>query len=232
MVRRYDLDGTVPAPRGSRSSPERRRIASRVALVIALLASGFAVYYIHAWWKAPERIVDAFVQASRQGDASTMLSLGGTAEVRRLGLTPDKFQAMLNEAAGASQGFALAAVGPVSLSEAQSRYNRMVRMRLISSTGQPILDAQGRALEPTLVAYNTDAGWKIGISDFINQIVSIRYGSDYSRGRYAALCAKYDLPAEYLVPQYASWEPATPDEATGSSRPGNRSRVPELGEWR
>ena len=199
------------ARRAGRSGGFGRRVPTRLVWAGSVVAIVAAVKFC-SWWASPEHRIEQFVASAQRGDAAGMLSLMDAKEVEHLNLTPQKLEEMIADAAGSPGGVAIKELSWEPLNEKQSLYNRWGRLTLTAKDGRPLTGARGGPLKLIVEAYNTDAGWKIGGSNFLVSVLAERTGYAFRRGYYAALCARHAVPAEVFSPERASWEmaPAAP----------------------
>lgn len=167
-------------------------------------------------WITAERRLDQFLLASQRGDLEGMLDLADPAEVSRLGLTPEKLGRLLEGAAGTREAVALVRPRPEPLNSTQRRFNRWVNVEIAVRNGLPLPEGRLRAI---VQAYNTDAGWKIGISNFLYAVEVSRRGMDGRKPRFAALCRQHGVKPELFWPNDARWETLS---STASAAPGAR----------
>lgn len=186
----------------SRPAPRARRVLLLLGLGIALAAT----FFLYGWWVSPEHRLQQFVSAGRRGDTAAMLSLADPKEVKRLGLTPEKFAAMLAEAARAPRGVLLGKIRWEPLDKETKRYFHLVSVPLLGRDGAPLPDTKGKPAELAVEAYNTDRGWKVSASKFLYMTLIARHGMEFRKERYAALCRRYGTPPEFYWPSKGEWE--------------------------
>jgi hypothetical protein len=175
-----------------------------LALTVGRAGIGSAVFHGEARlpWTSPERRIEQFVAAAARDDPAAMLALADPAEVKRLGLTPAKLRSMLMDAAGSTTPVRLGTPRPEPLNPRQSRFNRWANVAIQDPYGVP---ARGIG-SPTIQAYTTDSGWRIGISNFLYGVDVARNGMAGRKLRYAALCVRHGVAAELLWTDNAQWE--------------------------
>lgn len=172
-------------------------------LIFAIIAN-----QIHLWWTSPERRMYDFARAVERGDAVAMLTLAARKETTRLEITPQKLRAMLRDAARSPGGIVLRRPTPIALNRRQYRYNRWIEFDLRSPAGEPLLSENGSAARVAIQAYNTDDGWRIGLSSFLFALVRRRSmpGEGGYRKRYVALCAAHGVAPERFETEDATWK--------------------------
>ena len=187
------------------------RNARRAILFLASAGLLVILYALRAWWLSPEHRIHQFVTAGHRGHLAGMLSLADPEEVKRLGLTDDKFAAMLAEAAMAPVGVSLGErLRWEDVGEPQNLYNRWAWVSLRDRRGAPLLDTRGGPAELSVIAYNCDAGWRISPSKFLYTVLATRQGMELRKERYAALCLRDGVPPEFYWPEKGEWERVSP----------------------
>lgn len=194
------------ASTGSRPTARRAHIRplpgwAWIVVAIGAFAAGQAWW---AWWVSPERLIGNFLAAGRAGDYDAMLSLAGSAEARRLGLDAVRLAYALRTAAGSTGAVRLGASVPEPYNDTQSRYNRAFKVQLTGPDGRGIVDRKGDSEWTYVIAYNSDGGWRICMSELIRNTLAAH--QDAGRPSKAQLWAASGLAPVSYDPVYGEWE--------------------------
>jgi hypothetical protein len=147
-----------------------------------------------------------FVVAAGRGDTRTMLSFVDPSEVEHLGLTPEKLAALFADAAASRDGVRLQSLEMLPLNERQHRYNRQLQIQLCTSSGRVLPGPSGRPAKATVIAYKTEKGWKVAVSDFVYGIMVARHGWTDRKARFAGLCVRHGIAPAIFWPEDGQWE--------------------------
>jgi hypothetical protein len=188
-----------PKPISARRARLRRRIALATG-VAGILVVG--LIYLHAWLISPDHIASLFFGAIERRDYQGILDLADPDEVKHLGLTAPKLGEMISECAATDGPIRMAHVSPVLLNERQTQFNRDYQYRLLDRSGKPLSDENG---DPgcDVVLFNTDSGWKVGVSELLRALVFVR--KHVSHTSLAGVLRRHGCPTERLEPMTNTW---------------------------
>lgn len=191
---------------------------------LLVLAAVLLLWRTYSWWISPEHRIEQFIGAVNSRGAGSLLRLADPAEIQRVHLTEAKLAGMLKDATGTPGGVRVAFVGWEDLNEKQGVYDRWGEVQLQDEQGQPALDYRGRPARLMVQAYNTDDGWKIGVTNFLIGVIAGRYGLKGMGIRYWTLCKQYQVAPEAFNPTNGEWFDLTPPP--GYSLPPADARPP------
>jgi hypothetical protein len=172
---------------------------------LLMIAAVLLLWRAYAWWTSPEHRIHQFIGGVNGQRAGTLLALADPQEVERVQLTEAKLEGMLREVAGTPGGIWVGFVRWDELNEKQTPYNRWGEVQLQDGQGHPVTDYRGRPATLMIEAYNTDAGWKIGLTNFLVGVVVARHGLKGMAVRYWTLCRRHQVAASVFNPTDGDW---------------------------
>lgn len=190
----------------------RLTVGRHLRVAIAAGVGLLCAYRVGVWWVSPEHRIAQFIGAANRADYPAMLARADEPELQSEGMTPARLRDALTFATGLGPGAwklapgEYARIGPV-----QSRYNRVLVVRLADPRGAVLHGVDGRDMTGTLVAYNTDRGWKIGLTRLLASLAAARHWQR-TRTPYRDLCARTGLRPRVFLPEDGRWIEAAVDQ--------------------
>lgn len=199
-----------------RATPATRRNA----LALVLFLGAFVVYRVVAWWASPERMMRQFIGAVNRRDYARVIRFVDAEELRGTGITERSLPQYLDGAfAWAGGGYHLRTGMPVPFGDRERRWGAGLYVHVYDARGLSLKTRAGHPWNCPVYAYKTDAGWRIGVTQFAKGAVWIASVADERAGkprrvahaeasdRYRALCRSAGIRSRVFSPEGRTWGP-------------------------
>jgi hypothetical protein len=175
------------------------------------------------WWVSPEHRIEQFIGGVNGDAAHVLIGLADPQEVARVQLTEPKLARMLADLTSTPGGVRVGSLRWEELNEQQVLYNRWGEVQLQDAQGRPVTDYRGRSAKLMVEAYNTDAGWKIGLTNFLLGVIVARHGLKGMGQRYWELTRPHQVLPAVFNPSTAEWTDMSPPPGYLPLRPTART---------